>query len=79
MLTWFRERVWRSRLRISLDHTPFLHHENHMFRGGDVHCRIARDGDQVGELARFDRADRLRQPEQLGIGRSRCLERGDRR
>ena len=48
-----------------------------MLGRGDIGDRVSGHGHQVGELARLERADRLRQPEQLGIDGSRGLECGD--
>ena len=47
-------------------HRSALHHEFHMFELGDVGQGIDLDGNDVGELAGFDRTDAIAPAHQLG-------------
>src|SRR6185369_1462584 len=73
----FKRRDRRLHLgrKLVLHHSPALHHELDALQDSDIGSRIALHGDQVGELAGFDRADVTGPSHQLGRGGRRCADR----
>ena len=53
-------------MRIVLYNFAALHYELHLFQRGDIFQRVAIDGDEVGLLAGFERADLGGPSQQVG-------------
>src|SRR5690242_15723284 len=59
---------------IVLDDLAALHHEFHPLQFGDIRQRIARDGDEIGELAFLHRANLVLPAEGLGVYHRAALD-----